>query len=437
MIDFISFEVPSSVGAKWLKNDLLSFGRTMNEDTRELFVQEARTASHRQMIFAIYPSGRCTVKGSLHKFYHDGINSGDFSRKQFCEAAMDFCATFEMNPNELKILQLEYGFNIQVPHTFDTSLSQFVCLSNGIPFIPMATSRPKSIGITANRDEYNVKIYNKIISVEHATLNTIRFELKITSSRFLNKLGIYTLADLFNPVRFRELTNVLCLRIHGAIIKEPVIDITQLSRVKLVWFYEAMTANYWAKLSPKNRHLQRIRWKELVERFGGPKFKESFLKLIREKEESLMKDEGFFTSENWDVFSTFSMEDILQKLGCFKGLGNDGIHSSSQIEKDSSPRRCRTCGRDISNQRQNSVYCSEKIYGKEVKRCRNKQSNPVNNYLRSIDNLSKGGTLFDWRPHIRSLPEGVCDESRAVFNEQLRQRWDNLNKVTPAAPKGL
>lgn len=34
-----------------------------------------------------------------------------------------------------------------------------------------------------------------------------------------------------------------------------------------------------------------------------------------------------------------------------------------------------TCGRDISNQKSKSWYCSELRYGNEVKRCRNKVSN--------------------------------------------------------------
>jgi hypothetical protein len=39
------------------------------------------------------------------------------------------------------------------------------------------------------------------------------------------------------------------------------------------------------------------------------------------------------------------------------------------------PKYCLTCGRDITSQKISSKFCSEKMHGKEVKKCRNKVSN--------------------------------------------------------------
>ncbi|HSH65812.1 MAG TPA: hypothetical protein VLB84_08445, partial [Bacteroidia bacterium] len=57
--------------------------------------------------------------------------------------------------------------------------------------------------------------------------------------------------------------------------------------------------------------------------------------------------------------------------------------------------KCLSCGRNITNQKKGSMFCSEKIYGKEAKKCRNMQSNPKNNYLRKETRLYSGGVLFD------------------------------------------
>ena len=40
---------------------------------------------------------------------------------------------------------------------------------------------------------------------------------------------------------------------------------------------------------------------------------------------------------------------------------------------------CITCGRDISSQKKGSKFCSEMLYGREAKKCRNRDSNPRNN----------------------------------------------------------
>jgi hypothetical protein len=66
-------------------------------------------------------------------------------------------------------------------------------------------------------------------------------------------------------------------------------------------------------------------------------------------------------------------------------------------------RRCLTCGRDITDQRPGSRYCSQTRYGKDGKRCRNAGSNPRNNRLRSLGHIEREPLLFDHRPFIVPL----------------------------------
>jgi hypothetical protein len=54
-------------------------------------------------------------------------------------------------------------------------------------------------------------------------------------------------------------------------------------------------------------------------------------------------------------------------------------------------KQCLTCGRDISNQKSTSKYCSEKLFGREVKRCRNR----ISNFKRDELNRYPSQTLFD------------------------------------------
>lgn len=64
-------------------------------------------------------------------------------------------------------------------------------------------------------------------------------------------------------------------------------------------------------------------------------------------------------------------------------------------------RICVTCGRDITDQKSGSQFCSEKVFGKEAKKCRNQNSNRRNNYRRKVENIENKGVLFDVRPFIQ------------------------------------
>jgi predicted nucleic acid-binding Zn ribbon protein len=66
-------------------------------------------------------------------------------------------------------------------------------------------------------------------------------------------------------------------------------------------------------------------------------------------------------------------------------------------------RRCPVCGRDITHQDPRSRVCSERLYGKAGKRCRNTLSNRTLS-LRRMDLRSV--LLFDQRPFIRPPQHG-------------------------------
>jgi hypothetical protein len=77
--------------------------------------------------------------------------------------------------------------------------------------------------------------------------------------------------------------------------------------------------------------------------------------------------------------------------------------NSIQGEKGSAgitPRRyCQTCGRDISDQKDGSKFCSAKIVGYEnAHYCRNTASNPRNNDKNKLERCKKQGISFLFDP---------------------------------------
>jgi hypothetical protein len=89
----------------------------------------------------------------------------------------------------------------------------------------------------------------------------------------------------------------------------------------------------------------------------------------------------------------------LQNGVCFTNSSNVVIHSTDP--QPSQLRHCKTCGRDISDQRAGSIFCSESKFGKAGKKCRNTDSNPRNNYARALSRIEMQPMLFDHKPFLK------------------------------------
>ena len=63
-------------------------------------------------------------------------------------------------------------------------------------------------------------------------------------------------------------------------------------------------------------------------------------------------------------------------------------------------KHCLSCGRIIINPRKNQKFCSELVYGKDGKQCRNKDSNPRNNTIRAYNHIISIPLLFDITDYI-------------------------------------
>ncbi|MDP2386997.1 MAG: hypothetical protein Q8M29_11535 [Bacteroidota bacterium] len=68
---------------------------------------------------------------------------------------------------------------------------------------------------------------------------------------------------------------------------------------------------------------------------------------------------------------------------------------------ESIKRECLSCGRDITNQKGNSMFCGAKYVGeKQAHQCRNQNSNQRNNFKRKVETITRRGVLFDITPFL-------------------------------------
>tara|TARA_B110000046_G_scaffold73984_1_gene81867 strand:+ start:1016 stop:2083 length:1068 start_codon:yes stop_codon:yes gene_type:complete len=152
-----------------------------------------------------------TMEGSLHKFNNGGkYNFDRFSYSDFILAMDKICLRFSLNPWNLKLTNLEFGLNINLPITS----------KNFISFLK--TNKQKEHSITPytdggimlefHFDQYRIKCYDK--GTQNKKLfNTpetlFRYEIHAKKAQYLDKLGVSTLGDLYNKDVWRTLNNTL------------------------------------------------------------------------------------------------------------------------------------------------------------------------------------------------------------------------------------
>lgn len=121
-------------------------------------------------------------------------------------------------------------------------------------------------------------------------------------------------------------------------------------------------------MNRSQRCKKKERYKAIIERYSTDQIKETIRQMIVEKWQELLKSGYILTG----IGETQKSYVLTGSIGEKRSL--------SRIESIVTQQRfCLSCGRDISEQKKGSKYCSEKLYGKSVKSCRNKDSNPRHN----------------------------------------------------------
>lgn len=436
MIDYAKILLPVEVGARLLRHPALAFIGKFDHTTGAVLgdspciaqygplVRIGRTNdspdARRALQFIVYPSGRTIMEGSFHKYAQGGANHGAFTYVDFLAVVAELCDTFDLDSHTMRLLQLEAGANVEPPLPTSRTLRAIVCHREGHPFGPMKTSKGRSLGIVMQRDQYDIKIYDK---GRHYGLpfDLLRFELKFKKAAPFNRLGIYTVNDLLNLDVWHRLQARVMVVYGELVIAEPSIDITSLSESQTTFVELVRAPGYWQGLTKGARHKARARYADIVARFAGSDLKAGLGRRIQTTLSSLLES-PMPTARRGDHFTNIPADHLNGArepfLTSVKGaIGPHGIPAGgaapSKVERNrcdpaneapvAGVRRCLTCGRDITDQRAGSSYCSEARHGKDGKRCRNAGSNPRNNHLRSLERIEREPLLFDHRPYLRAV----------------------------------
>ncbi|WP_242120943.1 hypothetical protein [Aestuariivivens sediminicola] len=205
MIDYIKSNLINIDLDTLRDNELLDFCNKINLKTGELGIYS--NAFFRGLEFKIYeptkvyPNGRATVEGSLHKYWNNGQhNFNDFGIIQIIEVTNDLQEKFSISRENCVLKQLEIGVNINPPINTETILKQ--CLMHKTNVLKWTFTKDEGNYIQFKNQRHFIKIYDKKIHYTnkgyHIDNEIMRIEKKWTKMIELNKRGIYTLNDLIN-----------------------------------------------------------------------------------------------------------------------------------------------------------------------------------------------------------------------------------------------
>jgi hypothetical protein len=300
MIDYAKIEISADAAAYLLTRNDLSFETYVNEDTAEQTHSRPRMAEYEGMEFYYYPSGRMTLHGSWHKYYCGGRNHSDFSLAQFQCALMQFCRTLKVGPDELKILQLEFGVNITPPILPQQVIDALVGNGKGNGFSEMRTTKGRSIGVNMYLTNYALKIYDKGAQYR-LTYPVLRLEKKyINWCKYRSAFGIYTMADLFSPNAWDALSIDLMKTVGQLVIKEPSLEFDQMTIKEKFFITQAADAKWWKAIPPKKRLSAKKKIDRLVDKYGWGSLHNDILGCMTAKMHYLMHDDsesGMFSIE--------------------------------------------------------------------------------------------------------------------------------------------
>jgi hypothetical protein len=175
------------------------------------------------------------IEGSFHKFHQGGKNYKHFYWEDFQEAYRAIIKLFNLDPETVKVVNLEVGLNLYIPEAWHTTPQKIAC--NILYLNPRKKSSKKDtkeyedFGFSwcSKHDQYWIKIYDKSVQNFLIQEKIIRLEKRHIKSHPLEKHGIFRMSDLLNYEVVESLSNNLVKTLNKLIIYQ--IELSHLSGI--------------------------------------------------------------------------------------------------------------------------------------------------------------------------------------------------------------
>jgi len=240
-------------------------------------------------LYLVLRGNEISVTNSLQKFYM-GNNYEAFSYTQVVEAFEKMNDLLPFNIYAAAVKKIAVGTVIQ--EDADPILNTWISYSNKKAF-PML-SRNKMYGLKYFLTEYDIKGYNKTTEVKHhnnINLNQqyFRFEVEVKRinnlNRGKNKIGIYTVQDLINPIKYQKLTHYLIDK-YRKIEKKPIINLNETSLKEkrlMACFKDIDVLNSIKKQHPDSYKKDRREYNHLTNKLNDNTFQNQIINKLKQQ----------------------------------------------------------------------------------------------------------------------------------------------------------
>lgn len=430
MIDYKFSNITGITTQEVYNNELLDFISTVNLKTGELtppgnrnrnkvkyIPRKEQRVTYQFLTISIVNDKYINFQGSYHEYFSNGENYTDFFLSDLYTVIKDLHYKFNFNPLYDLIHNVEFGVNVKLP--FDTKTFLKSILSFKGKEYQLREFKGGGLMLKFEFDQYELKIYDKGFQYKLPE-NLLRFEIKVTTMEFLRSKGIHlhTSKDLLLPAIYTRMGDLLTDFFNQLVIYDHSIKLKSLNDREQRLLREGQNPKYWSKLkdtNPENYKKKLKRFKELVYKRGKEKRQETVSKLINDKwneltqitQECQKEIDNYLQSlepKTFPKITDLHKTDIPQNNTSNSVLNWGNFISPSTKIATLTPkgetstgvsRFCLSCGRDISNQKTGSIFCSERLYGRHGKKCRNSDSNPRNNFKNREKRIKNGGLLFE------------------------------------------
>lgn len=421
MFDYIYSKIGKISPAEILSNPELEFTTILNLTTGEIGYgnKERKHGGTRQpknikrammdgLTIKVTNNQHINLEGSLHEFAH-GNNYGQFNVEDLHTAVRRIESTIGVPARNIRLHNLEFGVNVHLPFPVADFLDNILSYKGREPDRITYNGKGNMRKFTFER--YEVKLYDKGLQYGLDRVNILRVELKVTRMIHVQgKTGIKTLSCLLRRENYPLLMDLLIEPVRDAIISENGLPMEGLNKYSRKLHKEGRSRRYWANLFKNNRRQywkKSRQYKQLIEESGIVTMKGTVLEEISKTWDRLTNVRHDLTEQERDSLTD---QVIRQDVG-INTYTNQLIRTPNEVPPAMERRFCKTCGRDINDQKPGSVFCSERKYGREAKRCRNRDSNPRNNFLKRENRIYSRGLLFDVTPFLirSSKPNGIVN----------------------------
>lgn len=399
MIDGVKSSCIGLAPALWQRNPALNFGISVSESTGELLTQkrEANVNGLRFIISSTDWGGlSCSLAGSLHKYKNaDSTNYNDFIFSDLSDTLDSLSQKYDIDIEHSPLHGIEIGVNIELDYSPEIVFKKAVC-HKGTPFESI-NAQYKRLGVVCTHTDYTIKLYDKGYQCKIDNKYILRYEVKLLRQRILHPYGINTLADLKKPEKVAPLIHLLRKSLQEIVFFDYSFKPKDFTKCKLLSWQQYGNPRYWESLDPNNYYKARKKLSELTEKYGCIDWKGFMLKKVTQKWFDLLD----YKYKKVQRFPCFFIQMQAQKkariseLECmWENIANGDVQKRKEKRKIPLPEIpskqypeeytektedgtgfCVSCGRELTGQKKGSRFCSEKIYGHEARKCRNKDSN--------------------------------------------------------------